>query len=94
MQSRSLETVEASLTPSYFNPSNSQKYAQAIDLFRNSNLPDLALKYARVSANFNPEDFTAWFQLYSLPNTPIEEKEKALANLKRLDPLNPNVTMP
>ena len=94
LQSRSLETIEASLTPSYFNPSNSQKYAQAIDLFRNSNLPDLALKYARKSVNFNPEDFTAWFQLYSLPNTPIEEKEKALANLKRLDPLNPNVTMP
>jgi O-antigen ligase len=94
LQSRSLEKIEASLTPSYFNPSNSQKYAQAIDLFRNSNLPDLALKYARKSVNFNPEDFTAWFQLYSLPNTPIEEKEKALANLKRLDPLNPNVTMP
>jgi hypothetical protein len=94
LQSRSLEKIEASLSPSYFNPSNSQKYAQAIDLFQNSNLPDLALKYARASTNFNPEDFTAWFQLYSLPSTPIEEKEKALANLKRLDPLNPDIAMP
>jgi O-antigen ligase len=94
LQSRSLETIEASLSPSYFNPSNSQKYGQAIDLFRNSNLPDLALKYARASVNFNAEDFTAWFQLYSLPNTPIEEKELALDNLKRLDPRNPDVTKP
>jgi O-antigen ligase len=94
LQSRNLEKIEASLSPSYFNPSNSQKYAQAINLFQNNNLPDLALKYARESVEFNPEDFTAWLQLYSLQNSSIEEKEEALANLKRLDPLNPDVTKP
>ena len=94
LQSRNLEMIEASLSPSYFNPSNSQKYAQAINLFQNNNLPDLALKYARESVEFNPEDFTAWLQLYSLQNSSIEEKEEALANLKRLDPLNPDVTKP
>lgn len=94
LQSRNLEKIEASLSPSYFNPSNSQKYAQAINLFQNNNLPDLALKYARESVEFNPEDFTAWLQLYSLQNSSIEEKEEALSNLKRLDPLNPDVTKP
>lgn len=94
LQSRNLEMIEASLSPSYFNPSNSQKYAQAFNLFQNNNLPDLALKYARESVEFNPEDFTAWLQLYSLQNSSIEEKEEALANLKRLDPLNPDVTKP
>jgi len=94
LQSRNLEKIEASLSPSYFNPSNSQKYAQAINLFQNNNLPELALKYARESVEFNPEDFTAWLQLYSLQNSSIEEKEAALANLKRLDPLNPDVTKP
>ncbi len=94
LQSRNLEKIEASLSPSYFNPSNSQKYAQAINLFQNNNLPDLALKYARESVEFNPEDFTAWLQLYSLQNSSIEEREEALANLKRLDPLNPEVTKP
>lgn len=94
LQSRDLVKIEDSLSPGYFNPSNSQKYAQAINLLLNNNLPDLALKYARASVRFNPEDFTAWLQLYSLQNTPIEEKEIALANLKRLDPLNPDVTKP
>lgn len=94
LQARSLEKIEESLSPSYFNPSNSQKYSQAINLFQNNNLPELALKYARESVAFNPEDFTAWLQLYSLPNTPISEKELALTNLKRLDPRNPDVTKP
>lgn len=94
LQSRNLEKIEASLEPSYFNPSNSQKYAQAINLLLNNNLPDLALKYSRASVAYNPEDFTAWLQLYSLPNASVEEKELALANLKRLDPLNPDVTKP
>jgi cytochrome c-type biogenesis protein CcmH/NrfG len=94
LKSRNLELIEASLSPSYFNPSNSQKYAQAINLLLNNNLSDQALKYARASVAFNPEDFTAWLQLYSLQNTPVEEKEIALANLKRLDPRNPDVTKP
>jgi O-antigen ligase len=94
LQSRNLEAIEDALSPSYFNPSNSEKYAQSINLFQNSNLSDLALKYARASVEFNPEDFTAWLQLYSLQNTPSEEKELALANLKRLDPRNPDVTKP
>jgi hypothetical protein len=94
LQARNLEKIENSLTPGYFNPSNSQKYAQAINLLLNNNLPDLALKYARASVEFNPEDFTAWFQLYSLANSSPDEKATALANLKRLDPLNPDVTKP
>jgi len=94
LQSRDLSKIEASLLPSYFNPSNSQKYAQAVELLANNNLPDLALKYAKASVKFNPEDFTAWFQLYSLTNSSPEDKATALANLKRLDPRNPDVTKP
>jgi O-antigen ligase len=94
LQSRDLAKIEASLLPSYFNPSNSQKYGQAVDLLANNNLPDLALKYAKASVEFNPEDFTAWFQLYSLTNSSPEDKATALANLKRLDPRNPDVTKP
>lgn len=94
LQSRSLVRIENSLTPSYFNPSNSQKYAQAVDLFKNNKLPDLALKYSRAAVKFNPEDFTSWFQLYGLSNSTVSEKEEAVKNMKRLDPLNPDVTKP
>jgi hypothetical protein len=33
-----------------------------------------------------------WASLYSLPNSTPIEKELALQNMKRLDPLNPDVT--
>lgn len=94
LQTRSLVRIENSLNPSYFNPSNSQKYVQAVDLFKNNNLPDLAIKYSRAAVKFNPEDFTSWFQLYLLSNSTVAEKEEAVKNMKRLDPLNPDVTKP
>lgn len=92
LQSRNLVQIESALSSSYFNPSNSQKYSEAVNLFLNNNLPDVALKYAKASVEFNPEDFTAWFQLYSLPSSSTEDKAISLENMKRLDPRNPDVT--
>jgi O-antigen ligase len=84
--------VESALIPSYFNPADSYRYAQAVGLFQSSNLPDLAHKYALIAVAFNPDYSDAWKQLYVLPNSSIAEKEKALSNMKRLDPKNPDVT--
>jgi len=84
--------VEAALSPSFFNPADSYRYEQAVNLFQNSNLPDLAHKYAGIAVKFNPNDFIAWKQLYFLPTASAEEKTAALANMKRLDPRNPDVT--
>lgn len=84
--------VEAALVPSPFNPADSSRYAQAVGLFQSSNLPDLAHKYALIAVKFNPDYSDAWKQLYSLPQSTSEEKATALANMKRLDPKNPDVT--
>jgi len=84
--------VEASLTVSYFSPADSARYAQAVDLFQKSNLQDLAHKYAVIATRYNPDYFDAWKQLYFLPKSSAVEKEEALANMKRLDPKNPDVT--
>lgn len=92
MNSQSVEQVERSLKPGFYNPADSYRYAQAVSLFQNSNLPDLAYKYAVIAVRFNPEYFTAWKQLYSLPNISEGEKVLALSNMKRLDPKNPDVT--
>jgi O-antigen ligase len=83
--------VEAALVPGYFNPSDSYRYAQAVNLFQGSNLPELAHKYATTAVKFNPDYFDAWKQLYLLPNASATEKETALSNMKRLDPKNPDV---
>jgi hypothetical protein len=94
LKSRNANQVELALQPSYLNPSSSYRYDQAINLFSSSNLPDQALKYARIAVKFNPDDYTAWLQLYWLKNVTASEKSDALMNLKRLDPKNPDVTNP
>lgn len=79
------------LEPSYLNPGNSQRYAQAVQLFASSNLMDQARQVAIDGLEFNPNYFDAWKIFHALPNTTEEEKANALAKMKRLDPLNPDV---
>jgi O-antigen ligase len=94
LNSRNVINVESALVPSLFNPSDSAKYFQAVNVFQSSNLPNQAQKYALDAVKFNPDFYDAWKILYGLPNTPKSEKLKALANMKRLDPKNPDVTAP
>ena len=90
--SKSVVAVEKSLEPSFYNFSDSYRYGTAVQGLASSNLPDLALKYAREAVKFNPDYFAAWQQLYTLQNSTSDEKKFAVENMKRLDPLNPDVT--
>jgi len=94
IKSRNVTTVEKALQPTYLNPANSMKYAQAIGVFQESKLDDLAHTYALIAIKFNPNFFDTWRQLYFLPNSTGAEKKLALENMKRLDPLNPDVAKP
>jgi O-antigen ligase len=89
--SKNVEQVEAALVSSYLNPMNSYKYANAVQLLEGSKLNDLALKYAKVAVEFNPDHFDSWKLLYYVTNSSPEDKALALENMKRLDPKNPNV---
>ena len=89
--SQNVQKVEEALIPGYLNPQNSYKYANAVQLFESSKLPDLALKYAKISVEFNPNHFDSWRVLYFISKSSPEEKALALENMKRLDPNNPNV---
>jgi O-antigen ligase len=91
LSSSSVEQLEAALVPGYLNPANSNKYASAVGIFEKSQFPDQAYKYAKIAVEFNANDFDSWKILYSISKSSPEEKENALANMKRLDPLNPNV---
>jgi hypothetical protein len=90
-ESQDLQKVEEALLPGYLNPQNSNKYATAIQLLESSKFYDLALKYARIATEFNPNNFDAWRMLYFISKSSPEEKSLALENMKRLDPNNPNV---
>jgi hypothetical protein len=91
LASSSVEQVEIALTPGYLNPQNSYKYANAVQLLENSKLYDLAYKYAKIGVEFNPDHFDSWKMLYFISKSSAQDKAQALAEMKRLDPNNPNV---
>ena len=91
LKAQNVQQVEAALTPSYLAPRDSARLAQAVLLFENSKLPDLAYKYAKEAVAFNPNYFDAWRVLYSISKSTQAEKDQALKEMKRLDPLNPDV---
>lgn len=90
--SQSLPLTEETMKSSYFNPLNSTKYLVNIQTLENSNLFELSHRYAIESVDWNPDVFELWKTLYFLRNSTNSEKEMALSNMKRLDPLNPDVT--
>jgi O-antigen ligase len=92
LNSKDANKVLAALEPGYLNPSDSQRFAQAVELFATSNLLDQAHQIALKATRYNPNYFDTWKQLYYLQNATPAEKEDALANMKRLDPLNQDVT--
>jgi hypothetical protein len=83
---------EKTLKPAFMNPMTSMKLDTTVDTFRINGLNDLAHKYALEAIKFNPDSFNAWRNLYVIPTSSIEERNLALANLKRLDPLNEQVS--
>jgi hypothetical protein len=89
--SQNAQKVEAALVPGYLNPMNSYKYTSAVQLFESSKLNDLALKYAKIAVEFNPNHYDSWRVLYFITKSSPEDKAIALENMKRLDPNNPNV---
>jgi len=91
VKSQNVQQVEAALSPSYLKPRDSARLAQAVLLFENSKLPDLAYKYAKEGVAFSPNYFDAWRVLYSISKSTQEDKDLALKNMKRLDPKNPDV---
>lgn len=89
--SRSVQNVEATMVSGYFNPENTMKFVTNVQQLEQSNLPDLAHKYALQAVVWNPESYDLWRILYLISASTPAEKAKALENMKRLDPLNPDV---
>lgn len=91
LKSQNVQQVESALTPSYLSPRDSSRLAQAVLLFENSKMPDLAYKYAKEGVAFSPNYYDAWRVLYSLSKSTPQDKEDAYKNMVRLDPFNPDV---
>ena len=89
--SQNVQKVEEALIPGYLSPQNSFRYSSAVQLLEGSKLYDLAYKYAQIGVEFNPNNFDSWKVLYFISKSSPEDKARALKNMKRLDPNNPNV---
>jgi hypothetical protein len=91
LKNSSIESATRSLEPGYLRPSSSYRISMGSYLFEQNKLYDLAYKYAKASVKFNPQNFDSWKMLYYATNTPKSEKDFALAQMKLLDPKNPDV---
>jgi hypothetical protein len=89
---RTVPALEESMQATYFNPQNSMKYLTNIQTLEQSSLFELSHKYALEAIKWNPEGFELWKVLFLIRNSTADEKALALENMKRLDPLNPDVT--
>ena len=94
LESKNGDQVMIALKNTYLSPGDTYRYAQATQLFANSNLLPQAHEVALEAIAFNPDSYDNWRNLYFLSNSSAEEKAMAVKNLKRLDPLNPDVTAP
>ncbi len=90
--SREAAKLESTMNASYFNPLNTQKFIVNIQAFEESGLYALSHKYALEGVKWNPQSFELWRLLYLTKNATSQEKYKAVIEMKKLDPLNPDVT--
>jgi hypothetical protein len=86
-----LALVKAALEPSYLTPTDMNRLLNMVTIAENSKLPDVAYEYSKKAVEFNPQSFDAWRIFYSISKSTPQDKELALANMKRLDPKNTNV---
>jgi hypothetical protein len=91
--SRDAVKLEETMKVSYFNPQNSQKYLLNIQAFEGSGLFEVSHKYALEAVSWNPEAYELWRILYFIKNSSDSERKLAVENMRRLDPLNPDVTL-
>lgn len=88
---QSATRLEESLIPSYLNPLNSFKLNSAVGVFETNGYYELARKYALLSAKEFPKNYESWKNISQIRNTTEREKEKAIKQMKILDPLNPAI---
>jgi hypothetical protein len=89
--SQDVVKVEAILKPSYMNPLSTNKIINVVGVFETNKFHDLAHKYALEAVKFNPNSYETWKTITLLSKSTEREKFEALVQMKRLDPLNPEL---
>jgi hypothetical protein len=75
----------------YMWPNNPVHMLQAAGLLYDSKLTAQAMSVLADATKTFPDYYGTWGTLYQLPEATPEQKAEALVQMKRLDPLNPNL---
>jgi O-antigen ligase len=75
----------------YIWPSDPSRMIQVAMTLNENKLEDQGLQVAQDAVERFPENFSVWATLNSMNKASVEQKTEALAQMKRLDPLNPNL---
>jgi O-antigen ligase len=75
----------------YIWPTDSSRMIQVAMTLNENKLEDQGLQVAQDAVERFPDNFGVWSTLSSMNKASVEQKAEALAQMKRLDPLNPNL---
>lgn len=75
----------------YIWPLDPLRMIQVASTLDQNNLGQQGLKISIDSAEKFPDNYGAWATLYAMKSASEEQKAQALTQMKRLDPLNPNL---
>lgn len=72
-------------------PYDANRMGQVAVFLANNKLQNQAMKVLLVGVERIPDDYELWRIISEIPSATVEQKTKAQAEMKRLDPLNPNL---
>jgi O-antigen ligase len=72
-------------------PPSIERYNITAAIFLDNGLVDQSRSAIKQGLNFNPNNLQAWLFLYKLPNISESDRDRAISNIKRLDPFNSNI---
>jgi len=75
----------------YIWPTDPSRMIQVAITLNDNKLEDQGLQVAQDAVERFPDNFGVWSTLSSMNKASVEQKAEALAQMKRLDPLNPNL---
>lgn len=89
--SQDVNKVIAILQSSYMNPLSSFKINNIVGVLETNGFSDEALQNALKAVEYNPNSYDSWRTISLLSKSSGEQKALAYDNMRRLDPLNPNI---
>jgi O-antigen ligase len=88
LESGNPQTVEEA---AYIWPNDPVRMGQVASIFQQNKMEPKALEIALKAVKKFPDEYGLWALLSSIPSATTEQKAQALAEMKRLDPLNPTL---